>query len=56
MVLKLVESELSWSERHTHEVECGVEAGGESELSWGQRHTCEVECVVKASGAGVELE
>jgi hypothetical protein len=28
VVLKLVEPELSWSKRHTREVECGVEAGG----------------------------
>jgi hypothetical protein len=28
VVLKLVEPELSWSKRHTCEVECGVEAGG----------------------------
>ncbi len=28
VVLKLVEPELSWSKRHTREVECDVEAGG----------------------------
>ncbi len=28
VVLKLVEPELSWSKRHTREVECVVEAGG----------------------------
>jgi hypothetical protein len=28
VALKLVEPELSWSKRHTREVECGVEAGG----------------------------